>query len=373
MKTATLYAYVSRGLVRRAGASGSARRYLREDLARLAARSEARSGHGPVAAAALRWGEPVLGTRVSFLDARGPCYRGTPAAHLAREGVSFERAAELLWTGALPREAASWAPRALPRFSGYEPLGAMLQALASVAAEQRGLDALDDARGLVAALPTVFGARVAEPALHAERVGAALGVTPSKERARVLDATLVLLAEHELNPSTFAARVASSAGSTLGASLVAALATLTGSRHGRASDALEALLARVGSTRNLGRSLRALWDAGEDAPCFGHPAYPAGDPRATVLLELASELAPRDPVVRLLDALCRAMEEQGRPPPNVDAGLVAARAALGLPAGAAPVLFALARSAGWVAHALEQREEGATLRPRARYLGELTA
>ena len=103
VKRATLYAYVSRGLVRSVpGESGQGRRYARSDLLRLQARRDARSGHGPVAAAALRWGEPVLETAISDITVRGPRYAGHDAVELAARGVSFERTAELLWTSTLP-------------------------------------------------------------------------------------------------------------------------------------------------------------------------------------------------------------------------------------------------------------------------------
>src|SRR6478752_2529683 len=107
VKAQTLYAYASRGLVRRVG-TGKRRRYLLEDLQRLQARQRARSGHGPVAAAALSFGEPVLDTSITAIDERGPLYRGHAAVELARRGVSFEAVAELLWTRELPATPSTW-------------------------------------------------------------------------------------------------------------------------------------------------------------------------------------------------------------------------------------------------------------------------
>src|SRR3954468_9471528 len=98
VKPETLYAYASRGLLRRVG-TGKRRRYLVEDLERLQTRQRARSGHGPVAAAALSFGEPVLDTRITGIDARGPLYRGHVAVALAEGGARFETIAELLWSG----------------------------------------------------------------------------------------------------------------------------------------------------------------------------------------------------------------------------------------------------------------------------------
>ncbi|MGZ3426092.1 MAG: citrate synthase, partial [Polyangia bacterium] len=109
VKRQTLYAYVSRGLVRRVRAPAGAR-YARDDLARLRARHDARAGHGPVAAGALRWGEPVLESAITAIGGDGPRYRGRPALQLAADGVPFEAVAELLWTDALPATTPSWPP-----------------------------------------------------------------------------------------------------------------------------------------------------------------------------------------------------------------------------------------------------------------------
>src|SRR5438045_3369002 len=99
VKRATLYAYASRGLVRSEPApTGRGHRYSRSDLLRLRTRGDARAGHGPVAAGALRWGEPVLATAISFIADDGPRYRGAPAIELSRS-ASYETVAELLWSG----------------------------------------------------------------------------------------------------------------------------------------------------------------------------------------------------------------------------------------------------------------------------------
>src|SRR5450432_3840993 len=106
VKLETLYAYASRGLVTSLrGLGPRGRLYATDDVERLRTRHVARSGHGPVAASALRFGEPVLETRVSRVDAAGLYYRGHSASALCRSDVGFERVAELLWTGVLPDSA----------------------------------------------------------------------------------------------------------------------------------------------------------------------------------------------------------------------------------------------------------------------------
>ena len=117
VKLPTVYAYTSRGLIQSVPATrGRSRRYRRSDLERLCARRDARAGHGPVAAAALRQGEPVLDSSITRISLeQGPIYRGRSAVALAREGWSFESVAEGLWSGdwTATTEAGRWRPAAL--------------------------------------------------------------------------------------------------------------------------------------------------------------------------------------------------------------------------------------------------------------------
>jgi citrate synthase len=183
---------------------------------------------------------------------------------------------------------------------------------------------------------------------------------------------LVLLADHELNASSFAARIAASTDAHLLACVQAALATLTGPRHGGACDRVEALLVEAEALPQFSQVIEARSRRGEALPGFGHPLYPQGDPRARPLLERAQMLMRRSAAARRRVepalALARVMQRQGLPA-TVDFGLVALTRALGMPRGCAALLFALGRSAGWVAHVLEQRSSESVLRPRARYLG----
>ncbi|MCM2256221.1 MAG: citrate synthase [Vicinamibacteria bacterium] len=395
VKRATLYAYASRGQVRRRdGERRGTSQYRREDLERLRERGEARAGHAPVAAGALRFGEPVLESAISGLGADGPVYRGQRAAALAAAGTRYEAVAELLWSGTLPVAAPTWptlepgvAGRLLalrPHLpAGARPLDAMLLALAASAVGDpvpvgRATSAeLVVARRLIRALTAALA--LAVDARRLRRTGAAasvadgaalalLGRTSPRARA-ALDRALVLLADHELNASTFAARVAASAGTGLAAALLAALCTLTGARHGGECDRVEALVDEVGRPERAASAVAARLRRGEALPGFGHRLYPAGDPRTPPLLDAALALAPTRPRLRTVRALIDAANTAGLERPTVDVGLVALAAGLGLPAGAASALFALGRCAGWVAHVLEQREAGFLLRPRARYVG----
>jgi citrate synthase len=177
---------------------------------------------------------------------------------------------------------------------------------------------------------------------------------------------LVLLADHELNASTFAARVVASTRADVYACVAAALGAMAGPRHGAASDRMEALVAEIGRPEHAAAVANERTRRGEALPGFGHGFYDDGDPRAVPLLEGARALAPKARETRIVCALDEVMRDAGRPRANVDAAAVAVRAALGLPAGTAAGLFALSRTAGWIAHVLEQYEQGSLIRPRAR-------
>ncbi|MCP3136488.1 citrate synthase family protein [Pyxidicoccus xibeiensis] len=391
VKRATLYTYVSRGLVRCVPERGTKEhRYVRSDLERLKARHDARAGHAAVASGALRWGEPVIDSSVSRVGAEGLAYRGHSAVGLVAEGRGFEDVAELLWTGALPARDTRWpAPelpfppselaRLLPR--GTRPVAALaaLVPLLGVrdpvrfAAPAEGEKAR--ARRLLrhlAAWACVASApgRVAR-ALKEETVAASLAYGWGMEVKRapeMLNQALVLCADHELNVSTFAARVTASSGADLYACVSAALAALSGPKHGGACDRVEALLAEVGRPERAAEVVYERLRRGEAVMGFGHPLYPEGDPRTPPLMEAARAVRPEATGVKVARAVLEVMRDAGHPPPTVDFGLVMLAQALGLPPGAGATLFAVGRAAGWVAHVLEQREQGHLLRPRARYV-----
>jgi len=180
--------------------------------------------------------------------------------------------------------------------------------------------------------------------------------------ADLIRRALVLCADHELNASAFAVRVVASTGAALPACLLAGLAALSGPLHGGMTERVAALLAEPGMKADPAGALAARLDRGERLPGFGHRLYPAGDPRATALL------AALDPGPWWQSVFAAAEELTGLRP-NIDAALVALERTLRLPEGAALAIFATGRTAGWIAHALEQRQDGRLIRPRASYAG----
>jgi citrate synthase len=393
VKETTLYAYVARGLLRsQPGEEGRARRYSARDVDALLERRKAQKSPEAAARRALFWGSPVVESSISFIDGVRLYYRGVDATTLAAR-ATFEQAATLLWTGALPDE---------PRFPAVSPppqrLGATVRGLTADAPPITVLQVLAPALGvldparfdtspeqvvatarrLVTRLTCGF-ALAREAKKPADGIAAtllvALGVRPVEASIAVMDRALVLCAEHELNPSTFAARVAASTGADPYAVVAAALATITGPKHGGASERVEALLREVETPARVRKVLLARAARGEPIPGFGHILYPSGDPRVAPLLSAARELAgkKKDGALETLFAVVDAMADQGRPPPNLDLALVAVSSALRLPAGSAGAIFALGRTAGWIAHALEQYGMDELIRPRARYVGPAPA
>jgi citrate synthase len=195
----------------------------------------------------------------------------------------------------------------------------------------------------------------------------ALGGSPRGRR--LVEATLVLCADHELNASSFAARVAASTGADQEACVLAALATFSGPRHGAESMRVAALVAEAGRPRQARATLLARLRRGEALPGFGHPLYPAGDPRGTLLLSLTAGAPRASRPLATLRALVAEATRLDLAGPTLDVGLLAVAQVLRLPPGASQVLFCVGRSAGWIAHVAEQRSSGELLRPRARYVG----
>ncbi|MEL6187756.1 MAG: citrate synthase, partial [Myxococcota bacterium] len=277
VKPATLYTYVSRGLIRRVeGRSAGGRRYLAEDVERVRARAAARRGHEAVAAGALDFGDPVLDSALTLAGPDDLLYRGESAVALAASGARLEDAAALLW-GSPIREA--WPgvkvilrkdertsayvwrmARVLPRLAAADPERAMPQGARDVERAQR----------LVATFAACAGSgsrRRGEDL--AETVVRGLELPAAALPA--LQTALLLVADHELNISTFSARVAASGGADLYACLGAALYAFTGPRHGGAAARADAWMQRLGPASGVRREVRAALDRGDEVPGFGHP------------------------------------------------------------------------------------------------------
>ena len=365
VRAQTLYAYVSRGRVQTRIDPRDPRRslYRVADIAALTQRKARSRKVSDVATGAMAWGEPVLASAITTVSAGRLFYRGRDAVALA-ETETLESTARLLRGGhgaALKRtdrpvppagvDMRSRAFAALAARAGQDPpaLGRHPLALAVEAATL--LDVLTDS----------IAGEVGGGAIH-NRLALAWGQGPGGPGADLLRRTLVLLADHELNPSAFAARVAASTGASLAASALAGLATLSGPRHGGAPAAIRQLMAEA-EQQGVREAITARLAEDRVLPGFGHPLYPDRDPRAEALLERFALTPPMAQLGAAVDAFTGLR-------PNVDFALVAVSDALKLPLDAPFALFATARCAGWIAHAIEQVQTGAIIRPRARYIGD---
>jgi len=441
VKPETLYAYVSRGLLRsRREAGGRTSSFDPDEVERLARRGRRRE---PRRAPAV-----VVESALTAIQDGTLWYRGADALALARSR-SFEEVACWLWTGRFEGAAAASGWRADPGAvaaaaacqAGLPPGTLPLDRLWVVAAALAAADELrfelhPDAvvatgqallAGLVDALPLAgpdAGARSPGPegadprGRFAARLWRRLCPSdPAPGTVEVLDAALVLLADHELAASTLAARVAASVRADPYAVVLAGLGVVSGAQHGGASLAVEAMLAGIREPADAARVVGDRLRRGEGVPGLGHPLYPHGDPRAALLLERIRALAPgsgspetrearppetreapspearearspegreapspeareaRSPEAReagrlaVVEAVLVAVGRRRLPPPNVDYALASLAHVTGMTRGAGEAVFAVARTAGWLAHALEEYERGTPIRPRAAYVG----
>lgn len=376
VSAATLYAYVSRGLLEsRPGPDHRSRCYRREEVERLAQSRRAGRGAAGGAAQSLDRGLPVLQTRISLIRADGPYYRGQSAIEAARDGATLEDVACTLWEcgaddpfATVP--SAAW-PASVATFAGDATLPPLERAMAAIpllGLEVRHSFSLSPAvRRDIAALllrqnaALLIGGPTAAVPVHRQLAEAWLpGNAGLSEFVR---AALVLCAEHELNVSAFAARVVASTGAHLHATVCSGLAALSGPRHGGATARAHAVI------ESGAGAIAARWQRGDDLPGFGHALYPHGDPRAAALLALLRQQHDGRPAMRELDALISRAEDASGLRPNLDLALAALCHLYALPVMSALVLFATGRLAGWLAHALEQQEQGRLIRPRAQYTG----
>ena len=383
---ATLYAYVSRGLVQsRPGPDHRSRVYRRSDVDKLLQRKRAGRGAARGAAQSLDRGLPVMETRISLIRADGPYYRGRSAVALAREGATLEDTARLLWDcgdeDPFDRPLEQEWPGTVQTVAGdtrLPPLERAMAAIPLLALEVRHSfnSSATVRREIAATLLRQNAALVAgvAPANAPVHLLLARHWKPRDPRfAEMVRAALVLCADHELNVSAFAARVVASTGAHLHATVCTGLSALSGPRHGGATARAHALIGEALAAPSPGAHVAARWERGDDLPGFGHALYPDGDPRAAALLEMLREARGRNPAMRGLEQAITAAEEASGQHPNIDLLLAALCHAHGLPAAPALVMFAAGRLAGWLAHALEQQASGMLIRPRARYVGEQPA
>jgi citrate synthase len=406
VKPATLYAYVSRGVLTRTRATdGRASLFSAAEVDRLARRGRPRR---PAGAADI-----TVESAITEITADSLRYRGLDVMRLAVTRT-FEEVAELLWTGELRPAAEPWQARPaalaagraaqaalpagilplerlqviVPAMAATDPLRLQLDQSAVLAAGRNIIAGMvdclppakpsPDTAGRAAPPPDAAAGRAAPPpdaaAGQAGPIVARLWTRLCDRRAspgllRAASAALVLLADHELAASTLAARAAASVRADPYAVVGTGMGAVSGALHGGASLGAEALLAAASGPDDVPRVVAELLRRGEKVPGFGHFVYRGGDPRATVLFDLIRRAVPKSGQLAVAEAVLAEIRAKSLPEPNVDFALATLARVAGMVRGAGEAFFAVARAAGWVAHALEAYSGPGPLRPRAVYTG----
>ena len=373
---ATLYAYVSRGLIRSEPSPDSrSHRYRAEDVRGLKERRV--PSPEPRGLRSFDADLPVMDSAIATITEDGPIYRGVNCVDLA-EKDTLEHTATLLWdVTAIDPFAADNCPhlsdamRAIAEAARRAaPIDRAIAVLALAASADPGaFTRAPDGRALVGArilrlvVATMLNAAPSAQPLHLQIAKA--WAADRKDAPDLIRRALVLLADHELNASTFTVRCAASTGLNLYDAVIAGLAALKGPKHGGAG-VLASRLVKTLIDNDVAPVIRERVALGERFAGFGHGVYKLGDPRAMSLLEALTRAGAARKFTREVPE--RIAEATGEFV-NIDYALAVLVHSLRLPAGSELALFAMARMVGWIAHASEQLQYGKLIRPRARYVG----
>jgi len=384
VKPETVYAYVSRGqLSSRRSPGGRGSTFDAAEVRSLARRNRRESGTTQSSGQEL-----AVRTSITLIDKDRYYYRGVDAVDLATRH-SYEEVAEWLWTGRLrpgmsftaPEASVAVARRAvdaLPEHAG--PTDRLrVAAIAAAAADPLRFDLSEEAvlgtarvliPTLVTALPPVFHEHADRGPL-AHRLWTRLSGRPTDEASlHVLDTALSLLVDHDLAASTLAVRVAASARAHAYAAVSAGLGVIEGPLHGAAGGLAHRMLLEVLDQGSAAPVIAEELRAGRRIPGLGHRLYPGEDPRARALFALLEDIPGAAPALAAARDVVATTARHTPLHANVDLALAVFTASSGMAATAGETIFAVARTAGWIAHALEEYgERPLRMRPSGLYSG----
>lgn len=375
----TLYAYVSRGLIRSEPTNESrrTRRYRAADVRRLKRKTTLHGDPSTAARTALDWGLPVVESELTLIEDDSFYYRGRDACELAQTDTLEEVAAHL-WDRPSNRvHLPSIDPPTVRRpASTGSPLDRLQSLLPRLAAQdERAYDLSPDGLARTGTrILSLFADLLSDPDGRTDDVSIAkhLRKTWTVDRPdahSLLNAALVLCADHGLNVTAFTVRCVASAEATPYGAVNAGLSALRGRRHTGNTARIAALFREAGTPTALRTTITKRLRRGDRVPGFGHRLYPGGDPRAALLMNGLVDVAP--------DAAGTAFAKQAQSvgpelldrAPGLDFALVSLARALHLPEDAPLILFALGRIVGWTGHMIEQYDREQVIRPRAQYVG----
>lgn len=384
VKPETVYAYVSRGqLSSRRVTGGRGSTFDAGEVEALARRNKRESAGSPGSG-----GELSVRTRITLIESDRYYFRGVNAVDLAARHT-YEEVAEWLWTGRMRPGATFTAPadsvavarravEALPEHAAPTDL-LRVATIAAATADPLRFDLSEDAvlgtartliPTLVAALPPVRHDRRDEGPL-AHRLWTRLSGQDADEASlRALDAALVLLVDHDLAASTLAVRVAASARAHAYAAVSAGLGVIEGPLHGAASGLAHRLLLDVLDQGDAAPVIADELRAGRRIPGLGHRLYPGEDPRARALFTFLERIPRAEPALLAARDIVETTARHAPLHANVDLALAVLTTSCGMPSTAGETVFAVARTAGWIAHALEEYgERPLRMRPSGLYMG----
>ena len=375
----TIYSYVSRGLIRSEPVNDGSRqkRYHAEDITTLIKRKEANHNPEVISADALRYGNPVLDSAISLIEGDELYYRAHNIAQLVAE-QSIEAVASLIWTGGFGDQdwifsSDNYLDLDAPRIATGDY--AHLQTTLALAAEQ-DIAAYDCRPHMVAK----SGGRILRVLVNALSAGHDSSIADALSRAwgyddpavtQLLNTALIICADHELNASSFTARITASTGATPYMVTMAGFASLTGVKHGAATRRVTALLNEIDAAPNVHHAISSRLQRGEKIYGLGHPIYQTHDPRFGVLWKSMMHAFPNHPDLHHAQQIIDISQQLTGEFPNIDFSLAILCRLLTLKPDSPLVIFAIGRTVGWIGHAIEQYESDQLIRPRARYVGNM--